>query len=64
MVYDFSSYFSEPENLLKANDDCVSDHENGVDIENDDDFPIMCDMDGGDDPNDPNDMSRPRKIRR
>lgn len=46
------------------NDDCASDHENGVDIENDDDFPIMCDMDGGDDPNDPNDMSRPRKIRR
>lgn len=53
--------FTEPESLLK-NDNCVSDHENGVDIENDDDFPMMSDMDGVD--HDPNDMSRPRKIRR
>lgn len=36
-----------------------SDHENGLDMENDDDYPIIDDMD-----NDPNDMNRPRKIRR
>lgn len=36
--------------------------ENGVDIEHDDDQPLMGDLDGMD--HDPNDMSRPRKIRR
>lgn len=37
-------------------------HENGVDVDNDDDMPIMGDLDGMD--GDPNDMGRPRKIRR
>ncbi|XP_037035103.1 retinal homeobox protein Rax isoform X2 [Bradysia coprophila] len=36
--------------------------DNGVDIEHDDDQPLMGDLDGMD--HDPNDMSRPRKIRR
>lgn len=44
------------------NDSHTTDHDNGVDIENDDDLPMMSDMDGGD--HDPNDMGRPRKIRR
>lgn len=44
------------------NDNCQSDHENGLDIENDDDYPLMSDLDVAD--HDPNDMSRPRKIRR
>lgn len=34
----------------------------GVDIDNDDDLPMMGDTDSGD--HDSNDMSRPRKIRR
>lgn len=46
---------------MKA-DSCVSDTDNGVDIENDDDLPVMSDADGAD--QDPNDMNRPRKIRR
>lgn len=53
------SFFAEPESLLKA-DSCVSDTDNGVDIENDDDLP----MDGDGMDHDPNDMNRPRKIRR
>lgn len=47
---------------MKSNDNCSSDPENGVDIENDDDFPLMSDVDGMD--HDGNEMSRPRKIRR
>lgn len=34
----------------------------GVDVDNDDDLPLMGDIDSGD--HDSNDMSRPRKIRR
>lgn len=41
--------------------DNQSDHEDGVNIEDDDEFPIMGDMDVSD--ND-QDMNRPRKIRR
>lgn len=33
-----------------------------MDIENDDDYPMMNDLEVGD--HDPNDMGRPRKIRR
>lgn len=54
-------YFTDTESFVK-NDNCASsDNENGVDIENDDDLPMMSDMDGVD--ND-HDMNRPRKIRR
>lgn len=41
------------------NDNSQSDTENGLDIENDDDYQLIDDMD-----HDPNDMNRPRKIRR
>lgn len=34
----------------------------GVDVDNDDDLPMMGDIDSGD--HDSNDMTRPRKIRR
>lgn len=62
LKYFFSNfYIVEQENFLK-NDNCTSDNENGVDIENNDDYPLMSDLDGAD--HDPNDMSRPRKIRR
>lgn len=53
--------FSETDSHIQ-NDNCQSDHENGLDIENDDDYPMMSDLDVAD--HDPNDMSRPRKIRR
>ncbi|EAT47184.1 AAEL001696-PA [Aedes aegypti] len=47
---------------LKREDSPVEPHENGVDVDNDDELPIMGDLDGMD--GDPNDMNRPRKIRR
>ena len=40
---------------MDANDN----HEVGVDVDNDDDLPLMGDID-----HDSNDMTRPRKIRR
>lgn len=50
----------------------MSDHESsikidqredvGVDVDNDDDLPMVGELDSGD--HDSNDMSRPRKIRR
>lgn len=43
---------------IDANDN----HEVGVDVDNDDDMPLMGDIDSID--HDSNDMSRPRKIRR
>lgn len=47
------------------NEHTTTEHDNGVDIENDDDIPSMLsggDLDGND--HDSNDMGRPRKIRR
>ncbi|XP_055607497.1 retinal homeobox protein Rax [Uranotaenia lowii] len=49
-------------NSLKREDSPVESHENGVDVDNDDELPMMGDLDGMD--GDPNDMGRPRKIRR
>lgn len=57
----FLYIYTETESVLKSSDNC-SDHENGLDIENEDDFRMMSDVDGID--HDPNDMNRPRKIRR
>uniref|UniRef100_A0A182XD58 Homeobox domain-containing protein n=1 Tax=Anopheles quadriannulatus TaxID=34691 RepID=A0A182XD58_ANOQN len=50
------------ENSLKREGSPVEVHDNGVDVDNDDELPIMGDIDPMD--NDPNDMGRPRKIRR
>lgn len=59
----FSSiFFADQDSSLKREDSPVEPHENGVDVDNDDDMPIMGDLDGMD--GDPNDMGRPRKIRR
>lgn len=57
-----SLHFTETDNHITQSDNCQSDHENGLDIENDDDYPLMSDLDVAD--HDPNDMNRPRKIRR
>lgn len=59
----YNVYFvpTEPESISKA-ESCVSDSDTGVDIENDDNMAALSDAEGGD--HDPNDMSRPRKIRR
>lgn len=53
---------SDQDGSLKREDSPVEPHENGVDVDNDDELPIMGDLDGMD--GDPNDMNRPRKIRR
>lgn len=39
-----------------------SDHEIVLDVENNDNYPLMSDLDAAD--HDPNDMGRPRKIKR
>lgn len=57
----FFFFFADTDSHIQ-NDNCQSDHENGLDIENDDDYPMMSDLEVAD--HDPNDMSRPRKIRR
>lgn len=51
--------FAERENLM-MNDE--HDNENGIDIESDNGMPNISDIDGID--HDPNDIGRPRKIRR
>lgn len=51
---------TDQENSIKI--DANDNHEVGVDVDNDDDMPLMGDMDSID--HDSNDMSRPRKIRR
>lgn len=56
----FYRYFSDQENSMKI--DANDNHEVGVDVDNDDDMPLMGDIDSID--HDSNDMSRPRKIRR
>lgn len=61
VFFKFLVLFPETDSHIQ-NDNCQSDHENGLDIENDDDYPMMSDLDVAD--HDPNDMSRPRKIRR
>lgn len=55
----FDLNFTDSDSHIQ-NDNCQSDHENGLDIENDDDYPMMSDLEVVD----PNDMNRPRKIRR
>lgn len=60
----FLHFFPPPfdtEIVDQMQSDNQSDHEDGVNIEDDDEFPIMGDMDVSD--ND-QDMNRPRKIRR
>ncbi|XP_053667255.1 retinal homeobox protein Rax [Anopheles marshallii] len=53
----------DQENSLKREGSPVEVHDGGgVDVDNDDELPIMGDIDPMD--NDPNDMGRPRKIRR
>ena len=52
--------FSDQENSMKI--DANDNHEVGVDVDNDDDMPLMGDIDSID--HDSNDMSGPRKIRR
>lgn len=49
---------------IMKNEHTTTEHDNGVDIENDDDTPSLMngDLDGND--HDSNDMGRPRKIRR
>lgn len=54
--------YTDHENSLKREGSPVEVHDNGVDVDNDDELPIMGDIDPMD--NDPNDMGRPRKIRR
>lgn len=56
----FKIKIADQENSLKV--DANDNHEVGVDVDNDDDMPLMGDMDSID--HDSNDMSRPRKIRR
>lgn len=56
----FIAIFSDQENSMKI--DANDNHEVGVDVDNDDDMPLMGDIDSID--HDSNDMSRPRKIRR
>lgn len=56
----FYCSFSDQENSMKI--DANDNHEVGVDVDNDDDMPLMGDIDSID--HDSNDMSRPRKIRR
>jgi hypothetical protein len=51
---------SDHENSIKV--DANDNHDVGVDVDNDDDMPLMGDIDSID--HDSNDMSRPRKIRR
>lgn len=53
-----SNFFADHENSIKVD----SRDDVGVDVDNDDDLPMMGDIDSGD--HDSNDMSRPRKIRR
>ncbi|XP_035789478.1 retinal homeobox protein Rx3-like isoform X2 [Anopheles albimanus] len=53
---------SDQDNPLKREASPVEVHDHGVDVDNDDELPIMGDIDPMD--NDPNDMGRPRKIRR
>ncbi|XP_058461652.1 retinal homeobox protein Rax [Malaya genurostris] len=53
---------NDHDNSLKRENSPVESHENGVDVDNDDELPIMGELDGMD--GDPNDMGRPRKIRR
>ncbi|XP_050095041.1 retinal homeobox protein Rx1 [Anopheles aquasalis] len=54
---------SDQDNPLKREASPVEvHHDHGVDVDNDDELPIMGDIDPMD--NDPNDMGRPRKIRR
>lgn len=50
--------FADHENSLKID----SRDEVGVDVDNDDDLPMVGDIDSGD--HDSNDLTRPRKIRR
>lgn len=54
----FFQLFADHDNSIKID----SSDEVGVDVDNDDDLPMMGDIDSGD--HDSNDMSRPRKIRR
>lgn len=45
------------------NDNLSLDHDNGIDVDNDEELPLMGDIDSGD--HDQNDLNgRPRKIRR
>lgn len=65
VLFDFVFFLltiSDQDGSLKREDSPVEPHENGVDVDNDDELPIMGDLDGMD--GDPNDMNRPRKIRR
>lgn len=58
-------FFRDFNGLLFADHDSIkidSRDDVGVDVDNDDDLPMMGDIDSGD--HDSNDMSRPRKIRR
>uniref|UniRef100_A0A182M2P7 Homeobox domain-containing protein n=1 Tax=Anopheles culicifacies TaxID=139723 RepID=A0A182M2P7_9DIPT len=56
-------YVLDQESSLKREGSPVEVHDvGGVDVDNDDELPIMGDIDPMD--NDPNDMGRPRKIRR
>lgn len=57
-IFHFFQLFSDHDNSIKID----SSDEVGVDVDNDDDLPMMGDIDSGD--HDSNDMSRPRKIRR
>ncbi|KFB44428.1 hypothetical protein ZHAS_00012211 [Anopheles sinensis] len=54
--------FRHHENSLKREGSPVEVHDNGVDVDHDDELPIIGDIDPMD--NDPNDLGRPRKIRR
>lgn len=59
-MFTFLKIFKDHESSIKI--DTNIDQDQGVDVDNDDDLPMMGEMDSMD--HDSNDMGRPRKIRR